>query len=80
MNSGRVLPLGSRRALVHFYWREDHVRMRYIREESDRATDLVTVRRQLRHTYRVDQREDLTRSASAAIQDLYDSRRRMGRR
>jgi hypothetical protein len=31
-------------------------------------------------TYRADQREEVMRSAGAAIQDIYDSRRGMGRR
>jgi hypothetical protein len=73
------LPLASQRALVRLYWREDHVRMRYIHDERDRTRDLAMIRKQLRSTYRVDQREDVTRSPTTAIQDLYDSRGGMGR-
>ena len=48
--------------------------------DEDRTTDLAAIRTQLRGTHRVDQRDDVTRSPSVAIQDLYDSGRGMGRR
>jgi hypothetical protein len=69
-----VLPFGSPRALVRFFWRDDHVRMRRVRDDKDRATELTRVRKQLRSTYRVDFPEQYVRSSGEAIQDLYDAR------
>ncbi|HEY9229585.1 MAG TPA: hypothetical protein VIP11_23245 [Gemmatimonadaceae bacterium] len=76
----QLLPLGSPRAGVRFFWREDHVRMRRMREQVDWVTAIEVVRRQLRSTTRIDFPEQSFRSKADAIQDLYDSRRGMGRR
>jgi hypothetical protein len=73
------VPFGATRGLVRWFWREDHVRRVFLSAEN-RSTDLDSVRRQLRFTSRVDAREDVGRSIGTAIQDLYDSRRGMGRR
>jgi hypothetical protein len=73
-------PLGSPRAFVRVFWREDHVREARLEDADSRITDLATVVRQLRYSRRVDFPDSATRSTSAAIQDLYDSRRGMGRR
>lgn len=73
-------PPGSPRAFVRVFWREDHVRETRLVEDADRATDTATLKRQLRYSRRVDFPEHATRSAGQAIQDLYDSRRGMGRR
>jgi hypothetical protein len=72
-------PLGSPRAIVRVFWRDDHVREWRLADDS-RATDTATLKRQLRYSRRVDFPEQTTRSTGAAIQDLYDSRRGMGRR
>ena len=73
-------PFGDARANVRLFWFESMVRARYIDSPEDHATCLDAVRRQLRGTFRVDFPEQATRSPGAAIQDLYDSRRGMGRR
>jgi hypothetical protein len=73
-------PLGSPRAFVRVFWREDQVRAARLDDASMHSTDLTNVMRQLRYSRRVDFPEQATRSTSAAIQDLYDSRRGMGRR
>jgi hypothetical protein len=71
--------LSSSQAIVRVFWREDHVReWRFV--DDLRAADPATLKRQLRYSRRVDFPEHSTRSTGAAIQDLYDSRRGMGRR
>jgi hypothetical protein len=72
-------PLGSSQAIVRVFWREDHVREWRLTDAS-RATDMATLKRQLRYSRRVDFPEFGIRSPSAAVQDLYDSRRGTGRR
>jgi hypothetical protein len=72
-------PLGSPRAIVRVFWREDHVR-EWRLPEGARAADVPTVMRQLRYSRRVDFPEHSMRSTTAAIQELYDSRRGIGRR
>jgi hypothetical protein len=67
------------RGIVRVFWREDHVREWRLADGS-RTTDSQTVMRQLRYSRRVDFPEHSTRSTTAAIQELYDSRQRMGRR
>jgi hypothetical protein len=54
-------PLGSPRAIVRVFWREDHVR-EWRLADGTRDTDPTTVRRQLRYSRRVDFPEHTTRS------------------
>jgi hypothetical protein len=46
--------LGSPRAFVRVFWREDHVREARLGEDADHATDTTTIRRRLRYSRRVD--------------------------
>jgi hypothetical protein len=73
-------PFGSSRANVRIFWREDHVRAKRFRDEASLDTTPDFVMRQLRYSERIDFPEHATRSTESAIQDLYDSRRGMGRR
>ncbi|HEY9227944.1 MAG TPA: hypothetical protein VIP11_14905 [Gemmatimonadaceae bacterium] len=55
-------PLGSPRAGIRIFWRDDHVRAYRLREVAKRATALDAVRRQLRGTMRIDFPEQSFRS------------------
>jgi len=76
----REFAFGARDAIVRIFWREDHVRLRYMRDDADHSTRADAIVRQLRSTHRIDFPEQAIRSTGQAIQDLYDSRRGMGRR
>jgi hypothetical protein len=71
-------PLGSPRAFVRVFWREDHVRETPLAEDADRGSDTATIKRQLRYSRRVDFPEHAARSTGQAIQNLYDSRHGIG--
>jgi hypothetical protein len=73
-------PVGSRRAFVRVFWREDDVREFRLANAENPGTVPSELKRQLRCSRRVDFPEQAIRSAAAAVQDLYDSRRGMGRR